>query len=213
MQIAMKLKKLGLLPKVLIAICLGVLLGLFVPDWFTRVFLTFNGIFSQLLGFMIPLIIVGLVTAAIGDLGNGAGKMLLVTVLIAYLDTVLVALGGFGVGNAMFPSIVSKVGSAADLTEAASLAPYFSITIPAMFDVMTALVFSFIMGLCIANANMLVMKGFFAELKTFVARVIEKLIIPLLPIYIFGIFLDMTATGKVFSVLKVFALTKLSMNC
>ena len=117
----MKLKKLGLLPKVLIAICLGVLLGLFVPDWFTRIFLTFNGIFSQLLGFMIPLIIVGLVTAAIGDLGHGAGKMLLVTVLIAYLDTVIVALGGFGVGNAMFPSIVAKVGSAADLTEAAIL--------------------------------------------------------------------------------------------
>ena len=201
----MKLKKLGLLPKVLIAICLGVMLGLFVPEWFTRIFLTFNGIFSQLLGFMIPLIIVGLVTAAIGDLGHGAGKMLLVTVLIAYLDTVFVALGGFGVGNAMFPSIVSKVGSASDLTEAASLTPYFNISIPAMFDVMTALVLSFIMGLCIANANMPVMKGFFSELKTFVARVIEKLIIPLLPIYIFGIFLDMTTTGKVFSVLKVFA--------
>jgi len=204
--INMKKFHLGLLPRVLIAIVLGVLLGLVVPDWFTRVFLTFNGIFSQLLGFMIPLIIVGLVTAAIGDLGHGAGKMLLVTVLIAYLDTVIVALGGFGVGSAFFPGIVAKVGSAADLTEAASLQPFFSISIPAMFDVMTALVFAFVMGLCIANAEMPAMKSFFAEFKTFVARVIEKLIIPLLPIYIFGIFLDMTATGKVFSVLKVFAL-------
>ena len=129
----MKKFHLGLLPRVLIAIVLGVLLGLIVPDWFTRIFLTFNGVFSQLLGFMIPLIIVGLVTAAIGDLGHGAGKMLLVTVLIAYLDTVIVALGGFGVGNAFFPGIVSKVGSAADLAEAASLSPYFSISIPAMF--------------------------------------------------------------------------------
>lgn len=202
----MKRLHLGLLPRVLIAIGLGVTLGLFVPEWFTRVFLTFNGVFSQLLGFMIPLIIVGLVTAAIGDLGSGAGKMLLVTVLIAYLDTVIVALGGFGVGEAFFPSIISRVGSASDIVEAASIQPYFSISIPAMFDVMTALVFAFIMGLCIANSNMPVMKGFFAEFKTFVARVIEKLIIPLLPIYIFGIFLEMTASGKVFSVLKVFAM-------
>ena len=141
----MKKYHLGLLPRVLIAIILGVLLGLFVPDWFTRIFVTFNGIFSQLLGFMIPLIIVGLVTAAIGDIGHGAGKMLLVTVFIAYLDTVIVALGGFCVGDALFPSIVSKVGSADSIQEASSLAPYFSISIPAMFDVMTALVFSFIM--------------------------------------------------------------------
>ncbi len=205
-MINMKIFHLSLLPRVLIAIVLGVALGLIVPDWFTRIFITFNGIFSQLLGFMIPLIIVGLVTAAIGDLGHGAGKMLLVTVLIAYLDTVIVALGGFGVGNAFFPSIVSKVGTSADIAATSSLAPFFSISIPAMFDVMTALVFSFIMGLCIANSEMPVMKSFFSEMKAFVARVIQKLIIPLLPIYIFGLFLDMTTTGKVFSVLKVFAL-------
>ena len=202
----MKTIHLSLLSRVLIAIALGVLSGLFVPDWFTRIFLTFNGIFSQLLGFMIPLIIVGLVTVAIGDLGHGAGKMLLVTVLLAYLDTVIVALGGFGVGSTLFPGIVSKVGSAADLTEAASLSPYFTISIPAMFDVMTALLFAFIMGLCIANTEIPVMKSLFREFKIFVSRVIEKLIIPLLPVYIYGIFLDMTATGKVFSVLKVFAL-------
>lgn len=202
----MKKYHLGLLPRVLIAIILGVLLGLFVPDWFTRIFVTFNGIFSQLLGFMIPLIIVGLVTAAIGDIGHGAGKMLLVTVFIAYLDTVIVALGGFCVGDALFPSIVSKVGSADSIQEASSLAPYFSISIPAMLDVMTALVFSFIMGLCLAAVELPALRSFFSEFKLFVARVIEKLIIPLLPYYIFGIFLDMAATGKVASVLKVFAL-------
>ena len=201
-----KKRHFGLLPRVLTAIFLGVIAGLFVPDWVTRIFLTFNGIFSQLLGFMIPLIIIGLVTAAIGDLGHGAGKMLIATVLISYLDTVIVALGGFGVGSAFFPGIISQAGSPADLAETASISPYFTISIPAMFDVMTALVFAFAMGLCIANTEMPVMKSFFAEFKTFVARLIEKLVIPLLPLYIFGIFLEMTTTGKVFSVLKVFAL-------
>ena len=201
-----KKRHFGLLPRVLTAIFLGVIAGLFVPDWVTRIFLTFNGIFSQLLGFMIPLIIIGLVTAAIGDLGHGAGKMLIATVLISYLDTVIVALGGFVVGSAFFPGIISQAGSPADLAETASISPYFTISIPAMFDVMTALVFAFAMGLCIANTEMPVMKSFFAEFKTFVARLIEKLVIPLLPLYIFGIFLEMTTTGKVFSVLKVFAL-------
>ena len=75
-------RRLGLLPRVLIAIALGIALGLVMPGWFVRIFLTFNAIFSQLLGFLIPLIILGLVTAAIGDIGRSAGKMLLVTVAI-----------------------------------------------------------------------------------------------------------------------------------
>ena len=84
-------RRLGLLPRVLIAIVLGIVLGLLMPGWFVRIFLTFNGLFSQLLGFLIPLIILGLVTAAIGDIGRSAGKMLLVTVAIAYIDTAFAA--------------------------------------------------------------------------------------------------------------------------
>ena len=199
-------RKLGLLPKVLIAIALGIVLGLVMPGWFVRVFLTFNGIFSQLLGFLIPLIILGLVTAAIGDIGKSAGKMLLVTVVIAYLDTALAAILGYGVGEALFPSLVSKAGPADIADTAAGLEPYFTINIPSMMDVMSALVFSFIFGLCIANMYLPTLKGFFTEFRNAIAKTIEKLIIPLLPLYIFGIFLDMTSSGKVFPALKVFAM-------
>ena len=199
-------RRLGLLPKVLIAIVLGIVLGLMMPGWFIRIFLTFNGIFSQLLGFLIPLIILGLVTAAIGDIGRNAGKMLLVTVAIAYIDTALAATLGYGVGEALFPTLVSKAGPA-DIAEAgAGLEPYFTITIPSMMDVMTALVFAFVFGLCIAHLELPTLKGFFTEFRSAIAKTIEKLIIPLLPLYIFGIFLDMTSSGKVFPVLKVFAM-------
>ena len=199
-------RRLGLLPKVLIAIVLGIVLGLMMPGWFIRIFLTFNAIFSQLLGFLIPLIILGLVTAAIGDIGRNAGKMLLVTVAIAYLDTALAATLGYGVGEALFPTLVSKAGPA-DIAEAgAGLEPYFTITIPSMMDVMTALVFAFVFGLCIAHLELPTLKGFFTEFRSAIAKTIEKLIIPLLPLYIFGIFLDMTSSGKVFPVLKVFAM-------
>jgi Na+/H+-dicarboxylate symporter len=203
----MKKVHLGLLPRVLIAIALGVALGLVLPDWCVRIFLTFNAIFSQLLGFLIPLIILGLVTAAIGDIGKSAGKMLLVTVIIAYLDTAVAAALGYGVGEALFPSLVSKAGNAADIADTgAGLEPYFTISIPSMMDVMTALVFSFVFGLCIAHRELPTLKFFFSEFRTAIANTIEKLIIPLLPLYIFGIFLDMTNSGKVFPILKVFAL-------
>ena len=200
-------RSLGLLPRVLIAIILGIALGLVMPGWFVRIFLTFNGLFSQLLGFLIPLIILGLVTAAIGDIGRSAGKMLLATVAIAYLDTAIAAGLGYGVGEALFPSLVAKAGPAADIAGTGSaLEPFFTINIPSMMDVMTVLVLSFVLGLCIAHMDLPVLKGFFSEFRAVVAKTIEKLIIPLLPLYIFGIFLDMTCSGKVFPVLKVFAL-------
>ena len=200
-------RRLGLLPRVLIAIVLGIVLGLVMPGWFVRIFLTFNGLFSQLLGFLIPLIILGLVTAAIGDIGRSAGKMLLVTVAIAYIDTAFAAGLGYGVGEALFPDLVSRAGTAADIAGTGTgLEPFFTISIPPLMDVMTALVLSFVIGLCIAHLDLSVMKGFFSEFRTAIAKTIEKLIIPLLPLYIFGIFLDMTCSGKVFPVLKVFAL-------
>mgnify|MGYP002706697507 CR=1 FL=1 len=80
----MKKIKIGLLPRIIIAIILGIAIGTIFPAPLVRIFVTFNGIFSEFLNFSIPLIIVGLVTVAIADIGKGAGKMLLVTALIAY---------------------------------------------------------------------------------------------------------------------------------
>lgn len=91
-------RKLPLLAKIIIAIVLGVLLGNVVSEGWVRLFLTFNGIFSQFLGFMIPLIIVGLVTPAIADIGHGAGKLLLVTVGLAFVDTILAGYLAYGTG-------------------------------------------------------------------------------------------------------------------
>ena len=72
----MKKIKIGLLPRIIIAIILGIAIGTVFPAPLVRIFVTFNGIFSEFLNFSIPLIIVGLVTVAIADIGKGAGKML-----------------------------------------------------------------------------------------------------------------------------------------
>ena len=201
-----KKRRIGLLPRVIIAILLGIALGYFLPAPAVRVFLTFNSIFSQFLCFMIPLIIIGLVTPAIAGIGKGAGKMLLATVVIAYVDTVIAGSLSYGTGSWLFPSMIASTGgSMPHIDKATELAPYFTITIPAMVDVMSGLVFSFIVGLGIAYGGLRTLENVFNEFKHIIEKVIEKAIIPLLPYYIFGVFLNMTHNGQARQVLLVFS--------
>ena len=200
----MKIPKTGLLTRILIAIALGVGLGMIVPEWTVRLFLTFNGIFSQFLGFAIPLIIVGLVAPAISDLGRGAGKMLLVTVLIAYGSTVFSGLCSYLTGAAIFPSMIGP-GALNEISAAAEPLPFFSVTIPPLMNVMTALVLAFMLGLGLATLeNRTTLKDAVHDFEQVVIKTIKTAIIPLLPLYIFGIFLNMTYVGQVFSILTVF---------
>lgn len=198
--------RIGLLPRVIIAILLGLFLGYYLPAPAVRVFLTFNSIFSQFLGFMIPLIIIGLVTPAIAGIGKGAGKLLLATVVIAYVDTIIAGGLSYGTGTWLFPSMIASTGGAIpQIEKATELTPYFTINIPAMVDVMSSLVFSFIVGLGIAYGGLRTMENLFSEFKNIIEKVIEKAIIPLLPLYIFGVFLSMTHNGQARQVLIVFS--------
>ena len=198
--------RIGLLPRVIIAILLGLFLGYYLPAPAVRVFLTFNSIFSQFLGFMIPLIIIGLVTPAIAGIGKGAGKLLLATVIIAYVDTIVAGGLSYGTGTWLFPSMIASTGGAIpQIEKATELTPYFTINIPAMVDVMSSLVFSFIVGLGIAYGGLRTMENLFSEFKNIIEKVIEKAIIPLLPLYIFGVFLSMTHNGQARQVLLVFS--------
>ena len=198
--------RIGLLPRVIIAILLGLFLGYYLPAPAVRVFLTFNSIFSQFLGFMIPLIIIGLVTPAIAGIGKGAGKLLLATVIIAYVDTIVAGGLSYGTGTWLFPSMIASTGGAIpQIEKATELTPYFTINIPAMVDVMSSLVFSFIVGLGISYGGLRTMENLFSEFKNIIEKVIEKAIIPLLPLYIFGVFLSMTHNGQARQVLIVFS--------
>ena len=201
----MKKIRFGLLPRIIVAIVLGVALGNVMTAPWIRPFVTFNAIFSQFLGFLIPIIIVGLVTPAIAGIGKTAGKMLLATVAIAYADTVLCGMLAYGTGSALFLAMTEGMAAASAGNGGQGIEPYFTIAIPPMLDVMSALVLSFMMGLGIAYGNSEVLRKGADELMAIVGKVIEKAIIPLLPPYIFGIFLNMTATGEAYSIMAVFA--------
>ena len=198
------MSRLPLLLRILIAIVLGIALGFVMPDIGVRIFNTFNSVFAQLLNFLIPLIIVGLVTSAIADVGRGAGKMLAITAGTAYLATILSGLFSYGCSISLFPSII-ETGSAQLLSSEGDKFPaFFTIEIPAVMGVMSALVSSFLLGLGIAAFGAKVLKQGFDEFKDIVTLAISKVIIPLLPFYIFGLFLDMTASGSVGAVLMAF---------
>ena len=201
----MKKISIGLLPRILIAIVLGIVLGNVLTAPLVRIFVTFNAIFSPFLNFLIPLLIVGLVTPAIADIGRGAGKLLLTTVVIAYVDTVFAGLLAYGTGSWLFPSMVSATQSGAAPPSGADLKPYFSLNIPPMFDVMSALVFAFVFGLAIAYSSLPTLKSFFCDFREVIVKTINVAIIPLLPLYIFGIFLNMTYSGKAYRMMVVFA--------
>lgn len=196
--------RLPLLLRILIAIILGIALGFVMPDMGVRIFNTFNSVFAQLLNFLIPLIIVGLVTSAIADVGRGAGKMLAITAGTAYLATILSGLFSYGCSVSLFPSIIETGTSQVLSSEGDKFPAFFTIEIPAVMGVMSALVSSFLLGLGIAAFGAKVLKQGFDEFKDIVTLAISKVIIPLLPFYIFGLFLDMTASGSVGAVLMAF---------
>ena len=196
---------LGLLPRILLAIILGVAVGMFLPSEIVRVFVTFNSIFGNFLNFLIPLIIVGLITPGISELGKAAGKWLAVTALIAYGSTIFAGFMAFGSSMAVLPRLLSgKHIQAVDNPEDSMLQPYFTIEMPPLISVMTALVLAFVVGVGITRIKSDALFKGFVELRDIVIAVIEKIIIPLLPLYIFGIFLNMTNSGQAFEVIVTF---------
>lgn len=200
----MKLPKINLLTRILIAIILGIGAGFIFPDAVARIFVTFNAIFSELLGFIIPLIIIGFVAPAIADIGSRAGKMLFATVLIAYGMTLFAGFSSYFVSNTLFPSLIAPHASSTIASDA-SLAPYFNIKIPTLMNVMTALVLAFTLGLGCARLSTSALRNVINDFRDIINLVISKVIIPLLPIYIFGIFLNMTISGQVGSIILTFA--------
>lgn len=193
----------NLLFRVVVAIALGIVLSGILPESIGKIFATFNGLFDQLLKFLIPLIIVGLIIPAIAKLGNTAGKMLLVTVLIAYGSTLFAGFTTYFASITIFPSLVENQ-SVVIQEQARSLTPYFTLEIPPFFDVMGALVFSFLVGIGLSRLQNSKLAEVSYDFENIISFIIEKVIIPLLPLFIFGIFLDMTYSGKVMMILNVF---------
>ena len=204
----MEKKKLGLVPKLIIAIILGILIGQFLPEGFCRVIVTASGLFSTFLKFIIPLMIVAYVTMGIADLSQGAGRLLIITVCLAYGSTLIAGSCSYLVAESLFPSFMSpeameQIAATADN----SLSSYFSIQLQPLLDTLSAVALAFVLGLCLSNMRgREIGNSLYNGMKDFsgiIDKVLHTVIIPLLPLYICGTFTDMTKSGKTFAILSI----------
>ncbi|MBQ9466784.1 MAG: dicarboxylate/amino acid:cation symporter [Muribaculaceae bacterium] len=198
------LKKFGLLPRVIIAIALGIGIGLVAPAGVVRAFVTFNGVFGNFIGFLIPLIIFGLVTPAIAGLGRNAGRMLLLAAVIAYGSSVCSGLLAWGTGVAVFPRLIDINAVRQLVDDYEAVKPYFTIDIPPLANVMSTLVLSFTVGLGMAAFDSKSLSRAMNEFRDIIASAIAVAMVPLLPLYIMGIFMEMASSGQAWHVLSVF---------
>lgn len=198
--------KFGLLSKVIVAIILGILVAFITPVEIVRAVVTLTDIFGKYLSFIIPLIIIGLVVPGIADLGKGAGRLLGITVIIAYTSTLMAGFFSYFTTSFSLPLMMERSASLnSTVTEGADkITSYFSISIPPIVDIMSALVLAFILGLTLSMTKGGTVKALVNEFKDIINIVIIKSIIPILPFYIFGIFLKLAKEGQVSIVLGLF---------
>lgn len=196
--------KIGLLPRLIIAIILGIIFGAYTPEIFVRFLITLSSIFGNFLSFVIPLIIIGFVAPGIGDLGRGSGKILGFTVLVAYASTIFSGTASFFVDSAIFPSFIEVASHAADNPEEALLAPLFVIDMPPLMGVMTALLIAFTLGIGMATTGSKVLSDVMHEFQAIIEKLLSTVVIPLLPLLICGTFANMTYAGQVQTLLTTF---------
>ena len=201
------MKKLGLLPKLILGLIAGIIIGKigFVP--LLRIMMTFNGLFGNFLQFVIPLIILGFVAPGIGDLGKKAGKLLAVTTVLAYGSTIVSGSLAFFTNSILLRKILPAGAALAEGShpEAGLLTGYLTVDMPPIMGVMTALLMAFIIGIGIAVVEGTTLKNFMNEIQTIVEKIITNIIIPFLPLYIAGIFANMTYAGEIVKIMSVFA--------
>ena len=185
----------GLFVRILIAIAFGVVLGLVLPDFGVRMLKTFNVLFAQILKFIVPLLILGLVIPAIADVGRGAGKMLLAVMALSYGSTVAAGFFAYGAGSLLLPHYL-QAGVFEATGNGREFLPFFELKIPPVCDVLTALAISFMVGIGIVFTGADSLKRVVGEFGSIVKLTILRVVIPGLPIYILTMISEMTASGK-----------------
>lgn len=194
-----------LILKLVAGIVLGMLMGLYAPHWLTQILITFKALFGQLLFFTIPLLILFFITSGIAALPRNSGKLLGRTLGLAYVSTIAAGVLAFLIAALVIPMLAP---AAADLagTEGVNLVPYIEMNIPPVFSVMTALALAFIFGLGIASTRAVALQQLSDQGRDIIQLLLSKVIIPLLPLYIAGVFAQMAAAGTVFVTLKTFGI-------
>ena len=187
--------------RLLLGIVLGILLGLVLPQGAMTVVVTVKYILGQLITFCVPLIIIGFIAPSITKLGKSATRMLVVAIIIAYASSILAAFLSMGAGYAIIPhlSIVTDPEGLRDLPAVA-----FQLDIPQIMPVMSALVFSVLIGLSTVWTKANTITAVLQEFQNIVLEIVKKVIIPVLPFFIAATFCGLAWEGSITRQLPVF---------
>ena len=200
--------------RLLVGVVLGIVVGLLIPDIsklsseqaalpsaILQIIVTVKYILNQLISFCVPLIIIGFIAPSIVKLGSNASRMLGVALLLAYVSSLGAALFSMGAGFAIIPSlnIVSTVEGLKEVPEA-----IFQLDIPAIMSVMSALVFSVLIGLAATWVKAKTIANVLQEFQDIVLKIVTKVIIPILPIFIACTFCTLSYEGTITKQLPIF---------
>ena len=186
--------------KLLLGIIVSIVLGLFIPESLMVVLVPIKNILNQVISFIVPLIVIGFIAPSITKLGNNASKMLGVALILAYSSSVLAALLSMGAGYAIIPNLT--FGAATDLKELP--ADVFGLTIPQIMPVMSALAFSVMIGLAAVWTKAKTITNVLVEFQNIVLELVNKIVIPILPIYIALTFTCLAYEGTITKQLPIF---------
>lgn len=215
------MKKIPLLVWIIVAIASGILIGAFTPglidglnsafgsgiptDLVVQLFVSFSTIFSAFLSFAIPLIIIGFIVPGIGSLAKGAGKLLGTTVGLAYISSITAGFLAVTVAHFIYPIILkSQQLTVFENPEESLSSGYLEFTLDPIMSVMSALILAFILGLGLTALKTKNMLELFQDFQIIIEKLLGRVIIPLLPVHIVGVFANMTLAGQVGQILAVF---------
>ncbi len=206
-----KLKN-NLLVRLLLGIVLGALLGRLggvvgydnpLFTFIVRLTVTFTKLFATFLSFLIPLLIISFVAVGMSDLGSKAGKLFGSTLALAYGSTILGGTLAYLLGSAILPRIIAPINGAE--ISANEYPVFFTIEVAPVCGVMTALVLAFLLGLGMAYTKSVNLKGAVQDLQNIISKTLTKVIIPVIPFYIAGLFLNISASGELVPTIAMFA--------
>lgn len=187
--------------RLVLGVVLGIVIGLFANEAIMNIVVTVKYILGEIITFSVPLIIIGFIAPSITKLGNSASKMLGVAIVIAYVSSIGAALASMGAGYAIIPhlSIVTEVEGLKALPEV-----IFELSIPQIMPVMSALVFSVLIGLAATWTSARTITTVLEEFQRIVLEIVTKIIIPILPVFIAFTFCALSYEGTITKQLPVF---------
>ena len=180
--------------RLLLAIAVGIIAGFFLPKDAMQVVVTVKYILGQVINFCVPLIIIGFIAPSITQMGSGATKMLTVAIAAAYISSLLAALLSAGAGYAIIPhlNIAKDMNTLRELPEVA-----FQLDIPQIMPVMSALVFSVLIGLAAVWNKSKTITAVLQELQAIVLDIVKRIVIPILPLFISVTFCTLAWEGTI----------------